>query len=260
MRGDAMPAGGELTLATRNRTIADDEARRTGAAAGDYVLISVQDTGSGMAPEIVARVFEPFFTTKEVGKGTGLGLSQVYGFARQSGGFVTIESEAGVGTSVLVHLPRTLQALTAPVAADEPVDAMERGREVVLLVEDDADVRATAAAMLRDLGYEIREAETGRRALQLIDEGMAVDLVFSDVIMPHGMSGIELAHELGRRLVAPRVLLTSGYTAQRVIPDDLAGQVRLLRKPYTQPDLSQAIRDAFRLPRAPGGARFAPGA
>jgi len=245
---DAMPEGGRLTLRTENRVVDEELALRVDAAAGEYVVISVTDTGSGMPAEVVAHAFEPFFTTKEVGKGTGLGLSQVYGFAKQSDGFVTIDSEAGRGTAVLIHLPRTRQAVSAPPEAGT-ADAMESGKEVVLLVEDDPDVRAVTSAMLRDLGYEVLEASTARAALKVIDGGTPVDLVFTDVIMPFGMSGIELAQELGKRSAPPRILLTSGYTAQRVIPDELGTQLRLLRKPYTQPELSKAVREAFQSPK-----------
>ena len=242
---DAMPDGGTLTLSTENRAIDEQAALRFGTRAGDYVVVSVRDTGTGMAHDVVTRAFEPFFTTKEIGKGTGLGLSQVYGFAKQSDGFVTIDSEPGQGTAVLIHLPRTLQAAAGKAKRDAEATT-ESGRGVVLLVEDDADVRATASAMLSDLGYRVREADTGQGALALIDAGERVDLVFSDVIMPNGMSGADLARELATRPAAPRVLLTSGYTAQRVIPEDQARHLRLLRKPYTQADLSQAVQAAMR--------------
>ncbi|MEO9062926.1 MAG: ATP-binding protein, partial [Burkholderiaceae bacterium] len=246
---DAMPDGGTLTLATGNLTIGKQAALRAGAAAGDYVVVSIGDDGTGMTPDVLAHVFEPFFTTKEIGKGTGLGLSQVYGFAKQSGGFVTIDSAPRHGTTVRIHLPRSREPKTGS-AVVAGVTTLERGKGLVLLVEDDADVRATASAMLRDLGYGVREAATAQVALSIIDDGEAVDLVFSDVIMPDGMSGIELARELARRASAPRMLLTSGYTAQRIIPEELDGQLRLLRKPYTQPDLSLAIREAMRAPDA----------
>ena len=243
---DAMPEGGTLTLATDNRTLDATAARRHGATPGDYVVVSVVDTGTGMTPEIIAHVFEPFFTTKAIGKGTGLGLSQVYGFAKQSEGFVTIDSTPGHGSSVSILLPRTHRLQSGSAGETAAADSSERGHGIVLLVEDDADVRATASAMLRDLGYTVCEASNGQAALETLDAGQAVDLVFSDVIMPNGMSGIELARELGRRPTSPRVLLTSGYTAQRIVPEELAGNLRLLRKPYTQPDLSRAVQDAMR--------------
>ena len=242
---DAMPDGGTLTLTTENRVIGEQAALRAGAVPGEYVVIAVRDTGGGMTPEVIRRAFEPFFTTKEIGKGTGLGLSQVYGFAKQSEGFVTIDSEPGRGTAIRIHLPRTREVRVDGVVQRPESAAMAPGRGVVLLVEDDADVRATAAALLQDLGYAVREASTARAAIALLDSGMPIDLVFSDVIMPAGMSGIELARELAGREKPPRVLLTSGYTAQRVVPEELAGHLRVLRKPYTQADLSQAIHETL---------------
>jgi PAS domain S-box-containing protein len=245
---DAMPDGGTLTLATENRVVSEAVAARWGARGGDYVVVSVADTGIGMSSEILGRAFEPFFTTKEVGKGTGLGLSQVYGFAKQSDGFVTIRSEKGRGTTVSVHLPRTHQPKTEVHADQAATDSSEDGHGVVLVVEDDPDVRATTSDLLRDLGYAVREAESGRSALAVIESGETVDLVFSDVIMPDGMSGVDLARELGTRRPGLPVLLTSGYMAQRVIPEALAKNLRLLRKPYTQLDLSQAIKESLNGP------------
>lgn len=243
---DAMPNGGMLTLATGNRVVDRQAAASWGAAGGDYVVVSVSDTGSGMSPDILARVFEPFFTTKPVGEGTGLGLSQVYGFAKQSNGFVTLDSEPGRGTTVVIHLPRTFVSKTAApgaVATEEP-----RGRGVILVVEDDPAVRAVASGMLRDLGYQVREADTAPAALDSIDRDGPVDLVFSDVIMPGGMNGVELARELARRRPDLPVLLTSGYTAQR-FPNATAEDLLVLRKPYTLHDLSKAITEALRRTR-----------
>ncbi len=242
---DAMPGGGTLTLVTENRVVGAQAALRVGGIAGEYVVVAVRDTGVGMPPDVVARAFEPFFTTKEIGKGTGLGLSQVYGYAKQSDGFVTIESEPARGTTVLIHLPRSLQP-RGDARDDGEKATMAPGRGAVLLVEDDAEVRTTAAAMLGDLGYAVREAATAREALGILDEGEPIDLVFTDVIMPNGMSGIELARQLAAREHPPRVLLTSGYTAQRIVPEELAGQLRLLRKPYTQTDLSLALQEALK--------------
>jgi PAS domain S-box-containing protein len=240
---DAMPNGGTLTLATRNQRVSDQMAASWGAEGGDYVVVSVADTGTGMPPEVVARAFEPFFTTKAVGEGTGLGLSQVYGFAKQSHGFVTIDSENGRGTTVLIHLPRTDLPKTEAASGAAPHGDVE-GRGIVLVVEDDADVRAIAGGMLRELGYEVREAEDAHAALAAMAGGEAFDLVFSDVIMPGGMTGVELARELATHFPALPVLLTSGYTAQR-IPEAEADDLHLLRKPYTLHDLSQAIAEAL---------------
>jgi CheY-like chemotaxis protein len=205
---------------------------------GRFVCLTVADNGCGMEPALMQRIFEPFFTTKEMGKGTGLGLSQVYGFAKQSDGFVTIDSKQGEGTVVAIHLPRTEAIRTQGALATTPVTATAKGHSIVLLVEDDADVRATAGGMLRDLGYKVREADTARKALNLLDD---VDLVFSDVIMPEGMNGIELARELRTRRPGLPVLLTSGYTAQRVIPETRE-VLNVLRKPYSLAELAQAVQ------------------
>jgi PAS domain S-box-containing protein len=241
---DAMTNGGTLTLATENRVVGGQLSSSWGAAGGDYVVVSVSDTGSGMPPEVLARAFEPFFTTKAVGEGTGLGLSQVYGFAKQSNGFVTLDSELGRGTTVLIHLPRTVVPKAVAAAAAAVTVEDPQGRGVILVVEDDPAVRAVASGMLRDLGFQVREADTAPAALDSIDRGGPVDLVFSDVIMPGGMNGVELARELARRRPDLPVLLTSGYTAQR-LPNATADDLRVLRKPYTLHDLSKAITEAL---------------
>ncbi len=241
---DAMPGGGTLTLATANRAVGAHAASSLAANAGDYVVVSVTDTGIGMKPEVASRVFEPFFTTKEVGKGTGLGLSQVYGFAKQSEGFVTIESAEGRGTTVSVHLPRTDRAQAAGQApvADAPI---QEGRGVVLVVDDDLAVRTTTSGMLRELGYEVLEAETARAALAVVQSEPRIDLVFSDVVMPEGMSGIDLALDLSSRRPSLPVLLTSGFTAQHAMPGAIADSLHLLRKPYGLSDLSVAVKDTM---------------
>ena len=237
---DAMANSGKLRLATGNVTIGEDEARRFDAQAGDYVAVSVSDAGAGIEPEIAARVFEPFFTTKELGKGTGLGLSQVYGFARQSGGFVRFDSVVGQGTTVSIHLPRA-EPVAAPSPTSEPAPVRGTADGAVLLVEDDADVRAAASAMLEELGYEIVEVASGDAALEVLDGGRQVDIVFSDVIMASGMSGIELARTIHARRPGLPVLLTSGYTAQKLNPSSVNGDLPLLRKPYTLAQLSEAL-------------------
>ena len=244
---DAMPAGGVLTIATANRIVKDQAAAAWGAAGGDYVELAVGDTGTGMTAEVLARVFEPFFTTKDVGKGTGLGLSQVYGFARQSGGFVTIASEPLRGTTVSIYLPRTDAPATHPSRSEPSGSSIGKGQGqgCVLVVEDDEDVRATTTEMLTELGYSVREAQTGRNALALVEGGETFDLVFTDIIMPDGLSGIELARELRAKRPTLPILFTSGYTAQHVIPDVLADHLRLLRKPYTQTELADAVRAAM---------------
>ncbi|HEY4028953.1 MAG TPA: ATP-binding protein [Caulobacteraceae bacterium] len=237
---DAMNERGELVLTTRNVTVLPAQAEANDAAAGDYVLVSVADNGPGMAPDVAARVFEPFFTTKAVGKGTGLGLSQVYGFAHQSGGFVHLETEPGQGTTVCIFLPRT-----EPPPAEAAPGAVQQIRPdaegVVLLVEDDADVRAAALAMLEELGYGVVEAESGDAALAIVSGDRHLDLVFSDVIMASGMTGIEMARSIQARRPSLPILLTSGYTAQRLVPDAMNRDLPLLRKPYTLDQLAEAL-------------------
>ncbi len=241
---DAMPEGGTLTLATENRQVDALVAARSGAAPGDYAVVSVADTGTGMSPEVASRIFEPFFTTKEIGKGTGLGLSQVYGFAKQSGGFVSIETEIGRGTVVTVYLPRTSPGVAGDDAAPVPQPQVN-GEGIVLVVEDDLAVRATTRALLQDLGYRVLEAENARSALAIVATGQPIELVFTDVIMPGGMNGVELANAITARRPELPVLLTSGYTAQRLIPDSAARAWPLLHKPYTQSELSRAVEGAI---------------
>ena len=239
---DAMPKGGTLTIALGESVVSTEDALRLETAAGDYLSVCVADTGEGMTAETQARIFEPFFTTKELGRGTGLGLSQVYGFAKQSGGFVTVESEIDVGTHVTIHLPKA----KAPELSTEtlpPAPARVTGSATILLVEDDAAVRAITSEMLRDLGYTVQEAGTGPAALEILDD-YRFDIVFSDVILPHGMSGVNLAAEIRRRRPNLPILLTSGYTAQHLDVQANHG-LSILRKPYNEAALSEAINKAL---------------
>jgi CheY-like chemotaxis protein len=210
------------------------------AAAGDYVVVSMSDTGAGLEPEKAARVFEPFFTTKELGRGTGLGLSQVYGFARQSGGFVTFESVQGEGTTVAIYLPR-INAAAPPAAISVAPAPSHRADGTVLLVEDDGDVRAATRSMLEELGFAIEEAESSHEALERLTSGLHVDVVFTDVIMASGMTGIELARAIKADRPDLPILLTSGYTAQKMAPATAEGDLPLLRKPYTLAQLADAL-------------------
>jgi PAS domain S-box-containing protein len=237
---DAMENSGKLLLTTANIVIDAAMAEQVEAAPGDYVVVSMTDTGMGLEPEKAARVFEPFFTTKELGRGTGLGLSQVYGFARQSGGFVTFDSVVGQGTTVSIYLPRTdLLTQTPPERGTLPVG--HRADGVVLLVEDDADVRGATRSMLEELGYAVEEAASADEALERLAEGAPVDVVFTDVIMATGMNGVELGGAVKAAYPALPVLLTSGYTAQKLTPAAVHGDLPLLRKPYTLLQLSEAM-------------------
>jgi PAS domain S-box-containing protein len=244
---DAMTDGGALTIEARNIHIDAHAAAPAYAAAGDYVRITVADTGCGMAPETISKVFDPFFTTKEVGKGTGLGLSMVYGFIKQSGGYVDLQSEPGAGTMVRLYLPQVDQKDPEP-ATDQapPIGQPSRG-ETILVVEDDEDVRAYTVEILRELGYRIIEAPDGPTALETVKRSGAspIQLLLTDVVMPV-MSGNELADRA--RAVQPtiKVLFTSGYTRDAIMRDGrLKPGLDLLSKPFTYESLAAKVRDVL---------------
>lgn len=242
---DAMHRQGKLAIHAKNVDLSEpDASRRLGLDRGQYVALAIKDTGTGIAPEILERIFEPFFTTKSDGHGTGLGLSMVYGFAKQSGGHVTIDSTLGGGSTVTLYLPRTL----APVAAPQIIDLNGRigGTETILVVEDDDDVRETAIGMLTDLGYDILQAADPVTALGMVTDGTPIDLLFTDVIMPGQMTGHDLAEAIrGMRPDLP-VLFTSGYVQDSIVHDgQLDEGVTLLGKPYTQQTLAQKIREVL---------------
>jgi CheY-like chemotaxis protein len=234
-----MPDGGTLTLSTERRDLDASAASLHGVEAGSYVVGIVADTGTGMAADTLGRVFEPFFTTKDIGKGTGLGLSQVYGFAKQSGGFVAVDSEVGVGTSFQIYLPSTQEVVATPATQDAMPQI--RGAGNVLVVEDDANVRDVTCELLRGLGYHVLEADSARAALALVEREASIDLVLSDVIMPGGMNGLDLARQLRTTRSDLPVLLSSGYTAQQFGLHETLEGVELLRKPYTLSALSRAV-------------------
>ena len=288
---DAMPAGGRLTIATRNVELSPGQpgsgaASLTGAAslnagdpgagginragmhsgdmdplgavqlgeveggAGDepapgrYVMIEVVDTGTGMSPDVVARAFEPFFTTKEVGQGSGLGLSMVYGFMKQSGGHVSIDSLQGLGTAVRMYVPSavTRAAIPAPGVAVKEAGGWER----LLLVEDDALVREHVATQLRELGYHVTLVSQAAEAMEALRARPGFDLLFTDIVMPGGMNGLDLAGEARRLDPGLRVLLTSGYTENTLSHHGpVEPEVKLLKKPYRRRDLAEAIRLAL---------------
>lgn len=237
---DAMPEGGTLSLEIRNETVGEQLAKRWEASPDDYVMIRVSDTGTGIPADLISRAFEPFFTTKGVGRGTGLGLSQVYGFARQSGGFVTLDSAEGRGTSVAIYLRRADPPEPARISAETSPD-LKSAHGSILIVEDDLEVRNATRMMVEELGYSAVTAASAIEALQILGREN-VDLVFTDVIMS-GMTGFELAEEVGRKYPHLPVLITSGYTAQHLRPP--AAVMRpLLRKPYTLLELAEALRQA----------------
>jgi CheY-like chemotaxis protein len=245
---DAMPQGGKLVLETRNIVLdADHSDFHPELKPGEYVQLSISDTGSGMAAEVRDRVFEPFFTTKEKGRGTGLGLAMVYGFVKQSGGHVTIYSEIGLGTTINLYFPRVDSGVPQSSArAKEHADPQARG--TILVVEDDERVRRLTITRLKMIGYEVLEASDGPKAIDILTKDHAVDLVFTDLIMPGGMSGREVAVRARELKPGVKVLLTSGYAEELVHGEDLEReQLKVLRKPYHQADLAAAVRDALGL-------------
>ena len=243
---DAMPDGGKLTIETSNAHLDDTYARgHHDVSAGQYVLIAVTDTGTGMSPEIIARVFEPFFTTKPVGKGSGLGLAQVFGFVKQSGGHVGIYSEVGQGVTIKVYLSRMIgnappiDTANATIAA--PILPMARANETILVVEDAAELRTLTLAMLRELNYRPLEAATSAKALELIEANPDIKLLFTDVVMPD-MNGRKLADEMKWRKPDLPVLFTTGYTQNAIVHNGtLDPGVELLMKPFTLDQLAHKI-------------------
>ncbi len=246
---DAMPEGGRLAIRTGYVAIDhSDAARHPYAQVGTYVTVDVADTGTGMTPDVLERATEPFFTTKGLGKGTGLGLSQVYGLLRQSGGFLTIDSSRGVGTTVRMHLPRVAHEPAQPVAAP----SVERGSGTILVVEDDADVRELVVIQLADLGYDTLAAANGPEALELLaaPETPSVSLLLTDMVMPGGMSGIDLVRAAQARRPSLRAVLTSGFMASNASSTPgAAGMegsgIKLLPKPYSQAKLARVIHEAL---------------
>ncbi len=241
---DAMPQGGTLTIETQNSHLDDDYvARNPEATPGDYVLIAISDSGSGMPLEVLERAFDPFFTTKEVGKGSGLGLSMTYGFVKQSHGHIKIYSESGQGTTVRIYLPRSLKAASVQdLAAEIPIEDA-RGTESILVVEDEAAVRLYVTQQLKGLGYSVIEAADAHAALELLESGTPVDLLFTDVVLPGDMNGRQLA-EVGTRMwPGLKVLYTTGYTENAVVHHGkLDAGVELLSKPYRRVELARHVR------------------
>jgi len=244
---DAMPAGGKLTIETRNVHLdADYAASNAEVTPGDYVMLAVTDTGAGMPPEVLERAMEPFFTTKEVGKGSGLGLSMIYGFAKQSHGHLKIYSEVGHGTTVRLYLPRQLgEAVSAPEASVVPAQDVRSG-ETILVVEDDADVRAFVVAQLRELGYRVIESVDGPQAKQILASDTPIDLLFTDVVMPGGLTGRQIADAAKKQRPQLKMLFTSGYTENSIVHQGkLDPGVHFLSKPYKRRELAAAVRTAL---------------
>ncbi len=238
---DAMKAEGKLTLELGNAMLDDHYAREhSDVAAGQYVMLAISDTGTGMSPEVMARAFEPFFTTKPEGEGTGLGLSMVYGFVKQSGGHIKIYSEPDCGITFKIYLPRVHQAeVILPDIRTSPVMG---GTETILVVEDDAAVRATVVDMLAGLGYKVLKARDGQSALTILQSGMAIDLLFTDVVMPGPVRSPDLARQAKEMLPDIEVLFTSGYTQNAIVHGGrLDPGVELISKPYRREDVARKI-------------------
>jgi PAS domain S-box-containing protein len=232
---DAMPDGGRIVISTRNVTLGQHEAGSL--PAGDYVRIAVSDTGTGMPPEVVSRAFEPFFTTKEVGKGTGLGLSQVYGFIKQSDGEVVIESKAGEGTTIAIYLP----AVRSEAQEDHRANV-----ERVLIVEDEPDLMDVAAALFTSMGYDVVTASSGREAIDLLEQ-REVDILFTDIVMPNGMDGLELASYTRAHYPDTKIMLASGYPlpALKQRHGGKLNEFAFVNKPYRLADLARTLRSTL---------------
>jgi CheY-like chemotaxis protein len=243
-----MDGAGRLTIEAGNAMLDDEYTRHhDDLASGQYVMVAVSDTGCGMTPEILARAFEPFYTTKAEGQGTGtgLGLSMAYGFTKQTGGHIELCSEPGHGTTVKLYLPRSMEDEAVRVeAANDPVTG---GTETILVVEDDPNVRATAVDMLTQLGYRVLKAVDAQSALSVLESGVHVDLLFSDVVMPGPMRSVELARRAKEMLPALEVLFTSGYTENAIVHGGrLDPGVALISKPYRRDALARKVRWMFR--------------
>jgi PAS domain S-box-containing protein len=244
---DAMPNGGALRIATGNRQLDEDyAAEHAELAAGDYAMIEISDNGSGIPPEMIAKVFDPFFTTKPPGKGTGLGLSMVYGFMKQSGGHINVYSEVGAGTTIRLYLPRCDVATAADGTAALPAVA-RGGGETVLAVEDNPSLRRVVVRQLTEIGYRVIAAQSAPEALDLLEEE-PVDVLFTDVVLPGGVSGYELAAQVSSRWPHTKLVLTSGFPDIRIIGKEKLENVKLLIKPYRRADIAAVVKTALEQP------------
>jgi CheY-like chemotaxis protein len=251
---DAMPNGGKLTIESANVDLDEKYvATQTEVVPGQYVMLAVTDTGCGMTPTVREKAFDPFFTTKDVGHGTGLGLSQVYGFVKQSRGHVKIYSEVGEGTTIKLYLPRARSVLSDAVEhVSTPLVGGSR-HEAILVVEDDADVRYYSCDSLKELGYTVLEAENGQAGLRMLETVPDIRVLFTDIGLPGGMNGRQLADHARKRRPGLKVLFTTGYARNAIVHDGrLDPGVELLTKPFTQADLAAKLRDIIDARRTPG--------
>jgi signal transduction histidine kinase/CheY-like chemotaxis protein len=240
---DAMSKGGQLSITTHNTTLdAGYASQHVDVTAGDYALIEVSDSGTGIPPEIIGRIFEPFFTTKPLGRGTGLGLSMTFGFVKQSGGHMSVYSEPGVGTTFRIYFPR-IEGGQATTVNGPISEVVVGGNETILVVEDNAQLRRTAERQLTELGYTVREADGAAPALAMLSDGEKVDLLFTDIVMPGRMDGLDLTYAARRLRSGLRVLLTSGFPGGQSADQRMADSpFRMLGKPYSLMELAQAVR------------------
>ncbi|WP_346730536.1 PAS domain S-box protein [Caballeronia sp. dw_19] len=240
---DAMPTGGRLTLELANAMLDDRYVRPlSDVPPGQYVMLGVTDTGTGMTPDVVERAFDPFFTTKPEGQGTGLGLSMAYGFVKQSGGHIRIYSEVGHGTTVRIYLPRSMEVAVEPLTRHDHA-VMIGGKETILVVEDDARVQSTVVDMLTNLGYSVLKADDAQQALTVIRSGVHIDVLFTDVVMPGTLRSPEMARQAALLLPHLKILFTSGYTQNAIVHGGrLDPGVELLSKPYSQEELAYKLR------------------
>lgn len=248
---DAMPNGGRLTVSAENATIDPDYAvQQVDVRPGSYVVLAVSDTGTGMTKEVLERAFDPFFTTKEVGVGSGLGLSMVYGFVKQSNGHAQIYSEVGQGTTVRLYLPQVEEPAEGEGsnATVKPAAALQAHDETILVVEDEPRVRRLTVRRLRELGYKIHEAANGSAALEILALNTDIDLVFTDIVMPGGMSGADLGRAVRQRWPRMKILYTSGYADHDIIKNDEMAGAEWLRKPYPAAELARSVREILDAP------------
>jgi PAS domain S-box-containing protein len=243
---DAMPDGGKIIIETENAQPKPSQVLGLPSGLESSVLLSVTDTGSGMPQEVLERVFEPFFTTKPQGRGTGLGLSMIYGFVRQSGGHIMIESTEGVGTRVMIYLPRALTKILPDSVRPQREFSMGRG-ETVLVVEDDEAVRQYACGVLDDLGYRVIEAETGDAGLVAAETNPEIDIVLTDIVMPGLLDGVMMAREIQKRRPDLKILFTSGYSDTQPKEGGLVSSANFLKKPYRPADLAEKLRSLLPL-------------
>jgi CheY-like chemotaxis protein len=239
---DAMDGHGRLTIATAVvRTQCAQMEGDSEMPPGTYGALIVSDGGGGMTPEVRERIFEPFFTTKGIGKGTGLGLATVYGIVRQSGGFISVRSTVGVGSEFRLYFPQAEQP-SSPAVEPAKRELLEEGHETILVVEDEAELRSAVVESLRSLGYKVRHASDGRRALEIAEQMPSVDVLVTDVVMPN-MRGTEMAKYLRRMFPAMRIIFMSGYADGMVKPEELNAETVFLAKPLTLAKLARTIRD-----------------